>query len=166
MVPSVMPSFARSCAPIFICVVVAGCVASDLVSPRLLEIVITRNAFIMRNASALPPCSSKATSVPPPLIWLIASSRCAKLASVGYKARLIFGWPSRNCATFSALSLCAFTRSAIVSRPFRITQALKGESDGPVLRKKGWNTSSIHFFEPSTAPPSTRPWPSICLVAE
>ena len=53
------------------------------------------------------------------------------------KRRAIFGELSKNFATASAFADCALTRSAIVSSPFKITQALNGESAGPVLRKNG-----------------------------
>ncbi len=49
--------------------------------------------------------------------------------------------------------------------PFKNTQALKALMVGPVVRKKPYTPSSS-FLLPSTAPPSTRPWPSMYLVAE
>src|ERR1039458_6211334 len=52
-----------------------------------------------------------------------------------------------------------------VSMPFRNTQALNGLMVGPEVRKKPY-TLSIFFLLPSTAPPSTRPCPSMYLVAE
>ena len=58
------------------------------------------------------------------------------------------------------------TRSDRVSKDFTSTHALNGLSDGPVWRTKGLSCSLIYFSEPKIAPPSTRPWPSICLVAE
>ena len=39
-------------------------------------------------------------------------------------------------ATVAALSVCRRTRTASVSRPFSSTQALNGDSDGPVWRIK------------------------------
>jgi hypothetical protein len=50
--------------------------------------------------------------------------------------------------------------------PLSTTQALNGERFGPVWR---WNASSlltIKSLVPQTAPASTRPCPSISLVAE
>jgi hypothetical protein len=63
------------------------------------------------------------------------------------------------------LADCASTRSFSVSRPFSSTQALKADSVGPAVRRY-LKTSSVSFFGPQTAPPSTRPWPSMYLVAE
>ena len=57
-------------------------------------------------------------------------------------------------------------RSSRVSRPFSSTQALKGESAGPAVRRNAVIGSPTSAFEPATAPPSTRPWPSRYLVAE
>src|SRR5271165_476034 len=74
--PSVMPSRARSASPMRMCVVVAGCVASDLESPRLFETAINPNAFMAANAAGLPPATSKVTTVPPPDISAIANSCC------------------------------------------------------------------------------------------
>ena len=45
-------------------------------SPRLLDTLISRNAFINRNAASLPPFTSKVTSVPPAFICAMARSRC------------------------------------------------------------------------------------------
>ena len=67
---------------------------------------------------------------------------------------------------FAARAPAASTRSAMVSRPLSSSQALKGDIAGPVLRRKGCRVSSIHLRLPRTAPPSTLPCPSICLVAE
>ena len=54
----------------------------------------------------------------------------------------------------------------MVSRPLSSTQALKGEIDGPVWRRKGFSSSSLNFLVDTMAPPSTRPCPSMCLVPE
>src|SRR5437764_705927 len=56
-------------------------------------------------------------------------------------------------------------RISSVSRPLRITQALNGESEGPAVRRNGKTCSITTLFGPSTAPPSTRPWPSRCFGA-
>ena len=120
-----------------------------------------------RSAASLPPCTSKVTTVPPPLICARAS---ATLRMIGARrvpdprhrrparrgnrrSRRRRGSPPRRAA-------------ASVSSPFSSTQALNGDSAGPVLRMNGCSVSLIHLRDPSTAPPSTRPWPSICLVQE
>ena len=46
------------------------------------------------------------------------------------------------------------------------TQALNGDSDGPVCRSSTWIFCQMNFCEPRMMPPRQRPWPSICLVAE
>lgn len=66
----------------------------------------------------------------------------------------------------SALSVICLTRIGSVSMPLSMIHALNGESDGPVWRNNVWTSPSISAFDPSTMPPSARPWPSICLVAE
>src|SRR6185437_2821329 len=166
MAPSVMPCRARSSGPIRICVVVAGCVASDFESPRLFDSAMRRKPFIARNAPSLPPRTSNVTIVPPPLICRTASACCGWSLRVGYHTRLTSGRSARKSATASALRVAASTRSLSVSSPFSSSQALNAESVGPVLRTKGCSVSSIHFRRPSTAPPSTRPWQSMCLLQE
>ena len=54
----------------------------------------------------------------------------------------------------------------MVSKDFKSTHALNGLSDGPVWRVNGIKYSWIYEKEPRIAPASTRPCPSICLVAE
>ena len=63
-------------------------------------------------------------------------------------------------------SVCWRTRTASVSRPLSITQALNGDIDGPVCRMKVWMLSLMNFCEPRITPPRQRPWPSMCLVVE
>ena len=50
--------------------------------------------------------------------------------------------------------------------PRWMTQALKGEMVGPAVRRKPTMPSMTGPLAPQTAPPSTLPWPSRCLVAE
>ncbi|MCY1375215.1 hypothetical protein D9M69_626130 [compost metagenome] len=57
-------------------------------------------------------------------------------------------------------------RIASVSMPLSSTQALNADSVGPAVRTNGNTLPMMKSCVPSTAPPSTRPWPSICLVAE
>ncbi|MDT4780220.1 hypothetical protein FQZ97_124410 [compost metagenome] len=57
-------------------------------------------------------------------------------------------------------------RIASVSMPLSSTQALKADSVGPAVRTNGNTLPMMKSCVPSTAPPRTRPWPSICLVAE
>ena len=54
----------------------------------------------------------------------------------GSSTRATFGWLSSQRASSSAAADCACMRSSSVSRPFRITQALNGESVGPAVRRK------------------------------
>ena len=166
MVPSVMPRRARSVAPMRMWVVVAGCVARDLLSPRLLLTATRPSAFIRRKAAGLPPASSKVTTVPPPVICRIARACCGWSARVGYSTRDTSGRPARKPATASAEAHMALTRSGSVSSPFSSSQALKADRLGPVLRMKGCSVSSTQALRASTAPPRTRPWPSMCLVQE
>src|SRR5262249_7900274 len=63
--PSVMPSSARAAGVRRWCVVVAGCVIRLLASPRLLLILTSLSAAWNRNAAALAPLTSQATSVDP-----------------------------------------------------------------------------------------------------
>ncbi len=58
------------------CVVVAGWVSRLLASPRLLEMPMIDSALAILNAPALPPFTSKVTSVPPPFICRLASAAC------------------------------------------------------------------------------------------
>lgn len=55
---------------------------------------------------------------------------------------------------------------AIVSRPFNNTQALNALIAGPVCRISFCTGPSMYSLSPRMAPPSTRPWPSMCLVPE
>ena len=73
--------------------------------------------------------------------------------------------PSASAST-AALAVIARTRSDSVSSPLSSSQALNGDRLGPVLRTNGCSVFSTHSFVPSTAPPSTRPCPSMCLVQE
>ncbi len=57
-------------------------------------------------------------------------------------------------------------RIASVSMPLSSTQALNADNVGPAVRTKGKTLPMMKSCEPTTAPPSTRPCPSICLVAE
>lgn len=50
--------------------------------------------------------------------------------------------------------------------PLSSTHALKADSVGPALRTNGNTLPVMNAFEPTSAPPSTRPWPSRNLVAE
>ena len=68
--------------------------------------------------------------------------------------------------TVSALSACRVMRRSSVSSPFNTTQALNADSVGPVLRVKGNSVLVMKSSVPHTAPASTRPCPSIILVAE
>ncbi|MCY1170172.1 hypothetical protein D9M73_102330 [compost metagenome] len=56
-------------------------------------------------------------------------------------------------------------RRSSVSSPFNTTQALNALSVGPVLRVKGSSVLVMKSSVPHTAPASTRPCPSIILVA-
>ncbi len=57
-------------------VVVAGCVIRLFASPRLLLMRMSLSASSKRNAAALPPLMSKATSVEPPRICFFATLAC------------------------------------------------------------------------------------------
>ena len=57
-------------------------------------------------------------------------------------------------------------RIASVSMPLSITHALNADSVGPAVRTNGNTLPMMKSCLPTTAPPSTRPWPSMCLVAE
>ena len=70
-----IPRRARSSAPTRMCVVVAGCVTIDFESPRLLEISISFNPFMIVNAASLFSISN-ATIVPPDRIWRMANACC------------------------------------------------------------------------------------------
>ena len=50
--------------------------------------------------------------------------------------------------------------------PLWMTQALNGEMVGPAVRRKATRPSITGPLAPQTAPPSTLPCPSRCLVAE
>src|SRR5262249_111153 len=75
-VPSLMPSLARSSAPIRIWVVVAGCVTMLLASPRLLEMSTSFSRFSVSKAAHLPALRSKVTTPPAPDICAMASLCC------------------------------------------------------------------------------------------
>ena len=75
-IPSVMPSSARAAGPMRWCVVVAGWVIRLLASPRLFEMRTSLSASWKRNAPALPPLISNATSVEPPFICFCATAAC------------------------------------------------------------------------------------------
>lgn len=64
-----------------------------------------------------------------------------------------------------SIAVTSAVQTASVSRLFDKTQALNGDDDGPVLRQSFF-TSAIMALLPATTPPSTRPCPSIHLVAE
>ena len=51
-------------------------------------------------------------------------------------------------------------------REFGSTHAVNGLMCGPVWRMKGKAISLMNVRLPRMAPPSVRPWPSICLVVE
>ena len=78
---------------------------------------------------------------------------------------LTFGWLCKNLAIWLAFSQWAFIRSDKVSRPFSNTHALKGDRLIPPVRTTP-KAFSIKSLLPTNAPPSTRPWPSIYLLAE
>ena len=56
--------------------------------------------------------------------------------------------------------------TGIVSSDFSITQALNGDRHGPVWRRKLWMCVAMNASLARITPPSVRPCPSICLVAE
>ena len=60
-------------------------------------------------------------------------------------------------ASVLALSVCRRTRTASVSKPLSMTQALNGERHGPVWRRKLWMWSAMNFSLARMIPPSTRP---------
>ena len=74
--PSLMPSSARCAGVSRWCVVVAGWVIRLLASPRLLQMRTSLSASWKRKRPALPPSTSKATSVEPPRICLRTISAC------------------------------------------------------------------------------------------
>ena len=69
-------------------------------------------------------------------------------------------------ASASADAVWCSTRIRRVSRPLTRTQALNGLSEGPVCRIIVCTGPSMNSWVPRTAPPSVRPCPSMCLVAE
>ena len=94
---------------------------------------------------ALPPSTSKATSVPPPVIWRRASSCCGWSGAAGIEHAARRSAARReNRRSCAALVVCWATRSGSVSRPFSSTQALKGDSAGPVWRRKLWICVSMN----------------------
>ena len=66
----------------------------------------------------------------------------------------------------AAERVCAATRTVSVSSDFSITQALNGDRLGPVWRRKLWIWAAMNASEARITPPSVRPCPSMCLVAE
>src|SRR5215472_5227087 len=74
--PSLMPSSARAAGVRRWCVVVAGWVIRLLASPRLLLMRTSLSVSWKRNAAALPPLTSKATSVEPARICRSATAAC------------------------------------------------------------------------------------------
>src|SRR5471032_914828 len=75
-VPSLMPSLARSSAPMRMCVVVAGWVTMLLESPRLLAMSTIPSLFSAAKHAALPPFTSKVTTPPKADICLAANACC------------------------------------------------------------------------------------------
>ena len=66
----------------------------------------------------------------------------------------------------SAYVVCALTRKFYGFKPFQHDPSVKGAHRPPVCLIKGSSVLLINSSVPSTTPPKTRPYPSICLVAE
>ena len=81
--PAPMPSAARCSGLRRWWVVVSGWVIRLLASPRLLEMPMIDSALAIAKASPLPPSTSNATSVPPPVICRSTSARCGWSARPG-----------------------------------------------------------------------------------
>src|SRR6185295_3626194 len=114
---------------------------------------------------SMPPLISKVTTPPPCFICFFAIACCGCDGRKGYftySTSLDF---SSHFANSKALPQCLSIRTASVSKLFESNHALNGDMDGPVWRAKN-RISFINSFVPSTAPPITRPCPSINLVAE
>ena len=118
-----------------------------------------------RNASAFEPRST-VTIVPPAVIWRFARSCCGCDGRCGYPVWRTPSWCSSRSAIVSALDDAASTRRRSVSRPLTSAHALNGLRLGPVWRVNGMRWSVLYWSVPRIAPPRTRPWPSMCLVAE
>src|SRR5690606_26352433 len=135
-IPSVIPTDSRSSLESLPWVVEAGWVTMLRESPRLEERVSkfmeSKNFF----PASSPPLTSKATMEPPADICFRATSYRGWDFRKGYFTQDTFGWASNWVASSRALAQCRSTRTAKVSRLLERIQALKGESEGPVILEK------------------------------
>src|SRR5690606_10355126 len=102
--PSEIPTSKRSSRDSLLWVVDAGCVTMVLVSPRLDVNEHNLTAFKKFRPASTPPLISKANILPPWLICFLAISYCGCDFKKGYLTKFTLGCPSKNVATFKALS--------------------------------------------------------------
>ena len=91
--------------------------------------------FKKARPALIPPTISKDTTLPPLRICFLATSYCGCDFRKGYFTTLTLGCFSKNLATFNAFLQWRSTRTPKVSKLLDRTQALKGESAGPVFRE-------------------------------
>src|SRR5690606_33653486 len=128
-----MPTASRSSSFNLACVVLAGCDAMLLVSPRLA--VSDNNCKAFRNflPPSIPEAISKHTIPPPALICLLAISYWGCEGRKGYRTLESFGCPSSFPAIYRALEQCLSMRTSNVSMLLLNIHALKGDKAGPAF---------------------------------
>ena len=132
--PSVRPISSRSASGMERWVVVQGWVIRLLASPRLLEMSTICSASRNRNAAAWPP-EIEGHHVAA-AGHLVGDDRRLRMvgAAADRSAGSTFAWAAMHVGDLAGVLGLRCTRSSSVSSPFSSTQALNGDSAGPVWR--------------------------------